>query len=210
MISFTIFKLVVLALGVSSTCLGFTIPEQRRDFTSTGPTCASLAAASLSFLNSSNFMLTAFFNNLPNDNITGVPLVLGENGGADGKEFRVLSTFASFPSNDYPTINMINGGLVASGPDRLNAVGTAVGTNAEISFTVANPPVAPADIYCGIPSTSANGCDNCQFARLSIETDTDSFSLCRPTTPGGQVNVVYKADSSDGNCDSVQLLIIPN
>ncbi|KAI0791931.1 hypothetical protein C8Q75DRAFT_731813 [Abortiporus biennis] len=143
-----------------------------------------------------NFTLTALYKNIPNDNITGIPLVVGQAGAISGEELKVFSTFASYPFLDLFQLHLAKGGITATGN----------GTGSEPHFVVTTPEEPPAeDVYCALVSTSANGSPNSQFPRLAIGPDSDSFSLC---PDGSQVNVFYKPSESQEGCEPVDLLMI--
>ncbi|KIP02454.1 hypothetical protein PHLGIDRAFT_79089 [Phlebiopsis gigantea 11061_1 CR5-6] len=117
--------------------------------TAPGPQCAGLGLAVFDI--AYNFTLAAYNATGPNANDTGAPLVLGQAGAVDGAEFKVLSTWASFPYNDFPTLSLVHGGLWgndAAGAER--AQGGAPAAGSEPSFVVP-PQSATADpVYCGV------------------------------------------------------------
>ncbi|KAJ7461107.1 hypothetical protein FB451DRAFT_1268978 [Mycena latifolia] len=76
------------------------------------------------------FTLAAWNVTRPNANSTGVPLVLGQDTVNDGPNVEVTSTYASYPSNVYPTLSLSNGSLRAyraSGVWNTNATAVASG-----------------------------------------------------------------------------------
>ncbi|KAL4251577.1 hypothetical protein ABKN59_006710 [Abortiporus biennis] len=155
-----------------------------------------------------NFTLTALYKNIPNDNITGIPLVVGQAGAISGEELKVFSTFASYPFLDLFQLHLAKGGITATGngTGETTATSRTVVAGSEPHFVVTTPEEPPAeDVYCALVSTSANGSPNSQFPRLAIRPDSDSFSLC---PDGSQVNVFYKPSESQEGCEPVDLLMI--
>ncbi|KAL4251591.1 hypothetical protein ABKN59_006724 [Abortiporus biennis] len=139
-------------------------------------TCGGLSNALDTY---SNFTLTALYKNIPNDNSTGIPLVVGFAGVSGGAELRVFSTYSSYPYLDWTALEMVNGGLVATGPHVNPATSRPILAGSEPHLLVTNPETpATEEVYCGFASTSAHGSENSQYPRLAIGTDADSFSLC--------------------------------
>ncbi|KAH8105391.1 hypothetical protein BXZ70DRAFT_1004894 [Cristinia sonorae] len=140
-----------------------------------------------------NFSLSAFNSTL---DLEGEPLVFGQAGAVDGAEFKVFSTFASFPFNDFPTLSLNQGILKPDGDVSASNSGVADGTEPTFVFTTLDLP-PPAQIWCGVASTSAHG-GGTGNPQLAVNGDVDSFSLCRTgDQPTAQVNVVYKATADN-------------
>ncbi|OBZ72771.1 hypothetical protein A0H81_06937 [Grifola frondosa] len=159
-----------------------------------------------------NFTLAAYNTTLPNANSTGAPLVFGQAGAVDGASFKVLSTSASYPFNDFPLLSLTNGALLPNGPVQASDANVTAGQELLWVLTTVNLPT-PAQIYCAVLDTSPYG-GGTGFPRLAVHNDIDSFSLCSLDDPNAQNNVVYKASAiNDGSydfstCYPVQIQII--
>lgn len=139
-----------------------------------------------------NFTLAAW--NEQSTNSSGVPLVLGQAGAIDGASFKVLSTWASYPFNQWPSLTLSNGGLVGNFErEGVNpAIGGSVSSGSFPGFIVSTEAGAPAPIYCGVASTDpAHG----GYPQLAVNGSPDLFSLC--PTSGTQVNIVYNATADN-------------
>jgi len=165
-----------------------------------GPWCDGLGAGIFDI--APNITLAAFNTTLPNANDTGAPLVMGQAGAVDGAEFKILSTWASFPFNDFPTMSLNNGTLLPNSPDGPISV-------SDSNVTVAAEPLwvlttfdlpTPAQIYCGVADTDPAG-GGTGFPLLAVHGDTDHFSLCSAGDfPLAQTNVVWRASAiNDGS-----------
>ncbi|KAI0739463.1 hypothetical protein C8Q80DRAFT_1111192 [Daedaleopsis nitida] len=154
----------------------------------TSPSCNNLGGGA--FDNAKTFTLAAYNTSLPNANTTGVPLVLGQAGAISGVSFKALSTITTFPFDDYPTIALVNGRLIPSGPHTVPTGGQLVSDGQEVTFAASNTidPTQGAQIYCGVASTDPAG-HSTGHPFLAVNGDTDSFSLCQV---GSQNNIVFK------------------
>ncbi|KAJ3490100.1 hypothetical protein NLI96_g1686 [Meripilus lineatus] len=198
-------------LALAFTGIASALPTIQKRDPPTSPGCVGLGGGA--FDNISSFTLAAYNKTLPNANSTGAPLVLGQAGAIVGASFKVLSTYASYPYDDYPGLTMVNGGIVRG--DSL--VGTNITAGRFPGFILTGidlPP--PAQIYCGLASTSAHG-GGTGFPKLAAFGDTESWSLCpNGNGPFKQVNVVYKATPDNfgsyiyDQCYAVDLQIIEN
>ncbi|EKM51294.1 uncharacterized protein PHACADRAFT_263332 [Phanerochaete carnosa HHB-10118-sp] len=170
-----------------------------------GPQCAGLGPGVFDV--AYNFTLTAW-NATISTNDTGVPLVLGQAGAVDGAEFKVFSTWASYPFNDFPLLTLLHGGLFGNGTYGNVAQASQVEAGDPPSFII--PPQNPTpQIYCGVADTDpAHG----GYPQLAVDGDTDSFSLC--PTSGSQVNIIYKSTPNNygqyiyDECYDVKLLML--
>ena len=158
----------LLSLLLGSLALVSAAPSAKR---APGPWCDGLGAGAFDVV--PKFTLAAYFVDEPNANTTGVPLVLGAGGAIPGASFRILSvrcalsltlyildtdnfihkTFATFPSNDFPSLSMDAGGIFAHSAD-----GTNTATNGNVfdgtlpGFILTFPPTQPPQIYCAVVS----------------------------------------------------------
>lgn len=82
----SLFALAVAAVSAAPTLLSTMHP------TPVSAACNGLAPGATDEVN--NFKLAAFYTSKTNANATGVPLVVGQDGGGDGLEFKVLSVRA--------------------------------------------------------------------------------------------------------------------
>ncbi|KAJ3539002.1 hypothetical protein NM688_g6430 [Phlebia brevispora] len=160
-----------------------------------------------------NFTLAAYNSTLPNSNTTGVPLVVGWNGATEEAELKVLSTYASYPYNDFPTFSMVNGTLHPNSPNNLSIVDNVVSDGDEPSFLQTNEPATAAQIYCGVADTDPAG-GGTGFPELAVNSDTDSFFLCSTGDYRfAQNNIVYKPNLNSysynySSCYPVKIQII--
>ncbi|KAK7680810.1 hypothetical protein QCA50_016120 [Cerrena zonata] len=184
------FASTLVGLLLSSMTLVSAAPSAKR---APGPWCSNLGAGAFDIV--TNFTLAAFNVDQPNANNTGIPLVLGQAGAIDGAEFKILSTFASFPFNDYPSLSMQAGAIFAHSPSGNTAVNSDVtGAGEKPGFIQTTPEPQPPQIYCAVASTDPHG-GGTGFPVLAVLGDTDSFSLCPAGNfTGAQTSVVYKPE----------------
>ncbi|KAI0933298.1 hypothetical protein AcW1_003086 [Taiwanofungus camphoratus] len=148
--------------------------------------CAGLGAGQ--FDTAHNFTLAALNTTLPNTNATGAPLVVGQAGAVDGAEYKVLSTYASYPYNDFPTMSLLNGSLIPVSDLGAQISDSQVSAGNAPSFIVTDSNLpAPAQIYCAVADTDPT--QGTPYPTLAVNGDTDSFALCMD---GSQNNVVWK------------------
>ncbi|KAH0578779.1 hypothetical protein H2248_002976 [Termitomyces sp. 'cryptogamus'] len=133
------------------------------------------------------FTLAAWNTSSSNDNTTGVPLVLGQNGATTGAALYVTSTYASYPYNDFPALELVNNSLhalTASGDWFTNATTPMSGrplawraSRYYRSFAAQN--------YSALPVPGS------RFPLLAVYGIASSWSLCATGVLRGQVNVVF-------------------
>ncbi|KAG6848497.1 hypothetical protein H0H93_016528 [Arthromyces matolae] len=158
-----------------------------------------------------NFTLAAW--NTSNTNTTGTPLVLGQNGATTGATFYVTSTWASYPYNDYPSIQLVNNSLhalTASGDWFTNATTPTSGRPLGWLASRYYKPVA-AQSYSAIRIPASS------FPLLAANGNATSWSLCPAQTAGGQVNVIFDLNGASAGsgydvneCYGVVLHIVPS
>ncbi|OCH89963.1 hypothetical protein OBBRIDRAFT_777746 [Obba rivulosa] len=179
-----------------------------------GPWCDGLGAGVFDI--APNVTLAALNSTLPNANSTGAPLVMGQAGAVDGASFKILSTWASFPFNDFPTMSLNNGSLIPNA-----AIGVV--SAADNNVTEASAPSwilttfdlpASVQIYCGVADTDPAG-GGTGFPLLAVHGDTDHFSLCSAGDfTNAQTNIIWRASAvNDGSynftsCYPVHIQII--
>ncbi|KAJ3490101.1 hypothetical protein NLI96_g1685 [Meripilus lineatus] len=113
-----------------------------------GPQCDGLGPGAFDI--AYNFTLAAYNTTFPNANSTGSPLVLGQAGAIPGASFKVLSTYASYPYNEYPNLSLLSGALIPNARGVIaGGVNVTVGQTLGFIATNLNPPT-PAPIYCGV------------------------------------------------------------
>ncbi|PSR77075.1 hypothetical protein PHLCEN_2v8064 [Hermanssonia centrifuga] len=180
-----------------------------------GPWCNGLGPGAFDI--AYNFTLDAYNSTLPNSNSTGAPVVIGQAGAVDGASFKIFSTWASYPYNDYPNFSLLSG---AFHPNYEGGLDVGI---SDSNVTAGNPPSfivtsldlpAPAQIYCGVADTDPYG-GGTGYPLLAVNGDTDSFALCSAGDYYlAQTNVIYKptADNSGqylfDSCYSVKLQMI--
>ncbi|PCH34742.1 hypothetical protein WOLCODRAFT_106469, partial [Wolfiporia cocos MD-104 SS10] len=202
--------LILLALASASLALPATVKH------STATWCSGLGGGA--FDTAQNFTLTAYDLASTPANSTGVPLVVGQNSSATDAEYKVLSTYESYPYNDFPNFSLISGALIPN-PSKANAsvsaADVAVAAGAEPSFMVSSSSGLPdpAQIYCAVADTDPDV--GHAFPTLAVNGDTDNFHLCKTSgDANAQVNVVYKASSNSSgvydydSCYRVRLQLI--
>ncbi|KAH9840793.1 uncharacterized protein C8Q71DRAFT_741256 [Rhodofomes roseus] len=181
----------------------------------TGATCTGLPDGSTD-TPAYNFTLAAYNTSLPNANSTGAPLVLGWGRPGTSPEASewAVSTYAAWGSNDWPYFTLTGGALYPiPGPNEsgLDAYDFALPSGYEVAFLVMiheSTPVVPS-VYCA----AADG--DSEYAKLAVNNDVDSFSLCKATTAQfTNVVLVYQADANDtfydySTCYPVQVNIVP-
>jgi len=179
-----------------------------------GASCAGLADGSTDSP-SYNFTLAAYNLTLPNANSTGAPLVLGWGRPVTSPEASewAISTYAAWGSNEWPYFTLSDGALYPiPGPDEtgMGAYDFEIASGAEVSFLVtyreSNPPLA--FIYCAAAD------DDSEYAKLAVNNDAGSFSLCQATTLWSNVVLAYEANTNNtyydySTCYPVQVNIIP-
>ncbi|KAI1788575.1 hypothetical protein LXA43DRAFT_894395 [Ganoderma leucocontextum] len=173
-----------------------------------GPWCDNLGGGA--FDSVANFTVAAFNATGTNTDTTGAPLVLGQAGAVDGASFKVFSTFATFPFNQYPSIALVDGRLIPSGPGTTPTAVNGVTAGSEVIFVASNSvdPSQSAQIWCAVADTDPAG-HGTGHPFLAVNSDTDSFSLCMQ---GSQNNVVYQAAAGGSydfdSCYPVKLQLI--
>ncbi|OBZ72803.1 hypothetical protein A0H81_06940 [Grifola frondosa] len=182
--------LSLLVLALAGTSLALPAPPRRRE---PGAWCNNLGGGAFDI--AYNFTLAAYNSTGTNTNSTGVPLVLGQAGATTGEEIKALSTYASFPYNDFPNLSLLEGALIPNGQATASDANVTAGEPPNFVVTNLNPP-APAQIYCAIADTDPAG-GGTGYPILAVHGDPDSFSLCATgTSPRAQNNVVYKASAN--------------
>ncbi|EMD35782.1 hypothetical protein CERSUDRAFT_115735 [Gelatoporia subvermispora B] len=180
-----------------------------------GPWCDGLGAGVFDI--APQITLAALNTTLPNANNTGAPLVMGQAGAVDGASFAILSTFASFPFNEFPTLSLLNGTLIPNLPGGIlaNASDSSVAAGTAPSWIITGLDLpTPAQIYCGVADTDPAG-GGTGFPLLALNGDTDHFSLCSAGDfHAAQTNIIWRASSvNDGSynftsCYPVHIQII--
>ncbi|GJE94057.1 hypothetical protein PsYK624_102250 [Phanerochaete sordida] len=181
-------------LALASASAAAAAPALSARQTPVGPQCAGLGPGAFDI--ASNFTLAAWNATGSNANDTGVPLVLGQAGAVDGAEFKILSTWASFPYDDFPELSLEHGALSGTGPMGNVAAAGNVTAGIPPGFIVPGSSIeTPFQIYCGVADTDpAHG----GLPQLAVFGDTDSFSLCPAShAPLAQTNVVYKPSADN-------------
>ncbi|KAI0919757.1 hypothetical protein AcW1_003076 [Taiwanofungus camphoratus] len=163
-----------------------------------GPSCAGIGGGAFDVAH--NFTLYAYNSTTSNTNSTGVPLVVGQAGSTENEESKVLSTYASYPYNDWPNFSLVNGALIPNSGSSSSAAAADSNVTAgnEPGFIVADPENLPqaAEIYCGVADTDPN--QGSRYPLLAVNGNTDSFSLCMSGSGArAQNNVVYLPSSDN-------------
>ncbi|KAI0692696.1 hypothetical protein C8T65DRAFT_669343 [Cerioporus squamosus] len=198
------FALNLLTLAFAATAT-VALPAAKRDL---APSCNLLGGGA--FDTATNFTLAAWNTTLPNANNTGVPLVLGQAGAIPGAEFKVLSTFASYPFNQYPSMSLDKGRLIPHGTNVAPAQAGTVPDGSEPGFVTSNTvdPEQGPQIYCAVADIDPAG-HGTGHPFLAVNGDTDSFALCKD---GSQNNVVFKPTSGKSydvaSCYAVKVQLI--
>ncbi|KAF8153515.1 hypothetical protein K438DRAFT_1687845 [Mycena galopus ATCC 62051] len=163
------------------------------------------------------FSLAAWNVGRRNENSTGAPLVLRQDGAVeDGASYEVTSTYASYPYNVYPTLSLSNGSLRAyraSGTWLTNA--TAVPSGGPLSwYTSALFNHNAARIYTGVEYDEAG------LRVLAAYGIDNMWSLCPFGGALSQTSVVWNVSASGngsaqqwdfnpGSCWEVRLHLVP-
>jgi len=142
-----------------------------------------------------NFTLAAVNITLPNLNNTGVPLVLGEAGAVDGAEFEIISTYATYPYDDFPSLYLSNttmGAWNTEGYTYTNATGVTEGGSVNF-YTSGLGGATPASAF------SALSCPGNQHPIFAVHGRTDLWSLC-PGNQGAysQTQLIFNASAAVG------------
>ncbi|OSX62855.1 hypothetical protein POSPLADRAFT_1074264 [Postia placenta MAD-698-R-SB12] len=185
----------MLAIGVLSLALAsaaYAAPTVVKH--STASWCTGLGGGA--FDTAYNFTLAAYNTTSSNTNSTGVPLVLGQAGTSEQMASMVLSTYASYPYNDFPNFSLLQGALTPNAEatnGSVSAADTSVDAGNEPTFMVSSGTVpSAAQVYCAVADTDPE--QSGQLPILAVNRETDQFSLC---TSGTQTNVVYRASSNN-------------
>jgi len=142
-----------------------------------------------------NFTLAAFNITLPNSNQTGAPLVLGEAGAVDGAEFEIVSTYASYPYNDFPSLFLLDatvGAWSQEGTTDTNATGTRQGGS--INFYSSGLPGAPRQ-----PAYSVLECPGNPFPIFATYGRPDIWSLCPGNQAPYQSQLIFNVSAAVGS-----------
>lgn len=192
MLRFTL-ALLPLALGA------FATPVTRQD---AGPNCGVFGADGFAST-AQNFTLAAWNTTGPNTNSTGVPLVIGHAGSIPGASLKQLSTYASFPFDQYQPLSLSDGLVLMDMPAKDQSTRPpAPGSGPYWVITSLNPPT-PAHVYCGVDNADSTG-----FPLLAVYGSTEGFSLCTGSGQGAQTTVVWNVTSSRTGCYPVNLHIV--
>ncbi|KAL1943735.1 hypothetical protein VTO73DRAFT_4180 [Trametes versicolor] len=178
--------LSLLALGLSAVST-MAFPAVKLPRAAPGPWCDGLGPGA--FDEAFNVTLAAWNTTGTNTNTTGAPLVLGSGGSITGASFRHLSTWASYPFNDYPSVSLVNGTLMLNGGvSATPSQATIVQEGSQPGFVLRNDavPSEGAQIYCAVADTDPAG-HGTGHPFLAVNGDTDSFQLCKTSFQ----NVVY-------------------
>ncbi|KAH9946590.1 hypothetical protein B0H21DRAFT_742874 [Amylocystis lapponica] len=136
------FSLALASLALAAPALALPTRE------STGAWCAGLGAGA--FDTASNFTLAAHNTTAP---APGAALVLGQAGAIAGAQFGVLSTYASYPYDAWPTFALAAGALlpVPADASAVPASDVPVSAGAQPGWIITSrDPPAPAQIYCAV------------------------------------------------------------
>jgi len=142
-----------------------------------------------------NFTLAAVNITLPNSNQTGVPLVLGEAGAVDGASFQIVSTYDSYPYDDFPSLYLTNttmGAWNSEGTTYTNATGT--GQGGSINFYTSGLGGAPRQ-----PAYSVLDCPGNPFAVFASYGMTELWSLCPGDQAPFQTQLIYNVTAAIGS-----------
>jgi len=179
-----------------------------------GASCTGLADGSTD-TPSYNFTLAAYNTSSANSNSTGAPLVLGWGpaGTSPAASEWAISTYAAWHSNEWPYFTLSGGALFPiPGPDEdgLGAYDFEVASGGEVAFYVTEheSDPEPALIYCAAADDASD------YAKLAVNNDAGSLSLCQATSTWANTILVYEASTNNSNydystCYPVQVNIIP-
>jgi len=159
--------------------------------------CAGLGPGG--FDTAQNFTLAAVNTTLANTNAVGVPLVLGQAGAVDGAEFEVLSTYASYPYNDFPSLSLISGALIPNSATGATSADANVTSGGVVTFVTTSLDLpTPAQIYCAVADIDPE--EGSPYPILSVNGDTDGFALCLNSDgPLAQNNIVWQPTEDNGD-----------
>ncbi|KAH9929161.1 uncharacterized protein B0H18DRAFT_1117524 [Fomitopsis serialis] len=174
-----------------------------------GASCTGLADGSTDSP-SYNFTLAAYNTSSPNSNSTGAPLVLGWD--PPGRAPRPANVRGMALERVAVLHSLGWCALPHPRPDEdgLGAYDFTVASGAEVAFFVTEheSDPEPALIYCAAADNESD------YAKLAVNNDADSLSLCEATSSWGNIVLVYEASTNNSNydystCYPVQVNIIP-
>ncbi|KAI0755847.1 hypothetical protein C8Q74DRAFT_1210837 [Fomes fomentarius] len=188
---FNVLSLLTLAFAATS---ALAVPTSKL----TSSACHGLGRGA--FDNVAAFTLAAWNSTLPNANSTGVPLVFGSAGAISGASFHVISTLASFPFDDFPTIALKDGRLIPSSPRQVSTGAQNVASGDLLTFVSSNSvdPTQGPQIYCAVADTDPAG-HGTGHPFLAVNGNTDEFALCQH---GSQNSVVFKPKANTTSYDA--------
>lgn len=187
---FTVFLLLVAAAAAA-----LALPTGQLDARATSPWCSGLGPGA--FDSAENFTLAAYNTTLPNANATGAPLVLGQAGAVDGAEFEVLSTWATYSYNDWPTLSLSAGALIPNSQYGARTTDANVTSGSPIVFVTSVDAPAPVQIYCAVADIDPTG--GGEYPLLSLNGDTDGFALCLNEIGAyEQNNIIWQPTPNNG------------
>ncbi|KAF8635274.1 hypothetical protein AX15_000496 [Amanita polypyramis BW_CC] len=141
-----------------------------------------------------HFTLAAWNATLSNANETGVPLVLGQNGASAGLSFQVISTYSSYPYNDFPFLSLVNGSLRAHLPSGISITNATVPQSGSPLVWVSSTfNTRPAATCFSILQTPAY-----RLPVLAVNGRDDLWSLCPFKGFRAQTNIVYDVAKDAG------------
>ncbi|KAH9840745.1 uncharacterized protein C8Q71DRAFT_702151 [Rhodofomes roseus] len=150
-----------------------------------------------------NFTLAAYDTSGSNANTTGVPLVLTETSLDSDTAYMAIATYATQPDNTFAAFSLSQGVLSPNvNATGVNVTDLSVNSGDAPSFVASETSVpAPAQVYCGVADTDPHGGN--PYPILSVNKDTDSFSLCKSTSgdSNGQDIVVFEAAQGSSDYD---------
>ncbi|KAH9916542.1 uncharacterized protein B0H18DRAFT_1124179 [Fomitopsis serialis] len=199
------FSTLISLFAATSLALAFPLAPR------TGAWCEGLG---ITYDTASNFTLAALNTTLANANSTGAPLVAGQNGATDGAEFEVLSTWATYPYLDFPTMSLDSGVLIPNSANGVPSYDMAASAGQPLQFftTSQSPSGRVAQIYCAIVDTDP---DFEGPPTLAVNGDADGFALCmNGDGPYAQNNVVWRPTADNNGaylyetCYNVTLQIV--
>ncbi|GBE78920.1 hypothetical protein BKA93DRAFT_829460 [Sparassis latifolia] len=168
---------------------------------SSGSWCANLGGGA--FDTARNFTLSAFNATTPDSG--GAQLVLGQAGSTEGKEFGVLSTFASYPYNQFPSFSLNSGALLPNYEESgmySSDLSVAAGSPPTFEYSTQSQDLDPsAQIYCAVADTDPNG--GSMYPMLAVNEQTDGFSLCLTGDGANAQNNVVFQPTADNNGEYV-------